>query len=32
MMWNARSAGFSVGVDPWTYLLNQTVMITRHSG
>ena len=33
MMWSGprvRSAGFSVGVDPWTYLLNQTVMITRY--
>lgn len=26
----ARSAGFSTGVSPWTYLLNQTVMITRY--
>jgi tetratricopeptide (TPR) repeat protein len=25
-----RSAGFSAGVSPWTYLLNQTVMITRY--
>ncbi len=25
-----RSAGFSAGVDPWTYLLNQTVMITQY--
>ena len=24
------SAGFSTGVAPWTYLLNQTVMITRY--
>ncbi len=33
MMWSGprvRSAGFSVGVDPWTYLLNQTVMITQY--
>jgi protein O-mannosyl-transferase len=26
----ARSAGFSAGVSPWTYLLNQTVMISRY--
>src|SRR6266850_125030 len=26
----AHSAGFSTGVSPWTYLLNQTVMITRY--
>jgi protein O-mannosyl-transferase len=26
----AYSAGFSVGVTPWTYLLNQTVMIVRY--
>ena len=25
-----RSAGFSAGVSPWTYLLNQTVMIARY--
>ena len=25
-----RSAGFSTGVSPWTYLLNQTVMIWRY--
>jgi len=25
-----HSAGFSSGVSPWTYLLNQTVMITRY--
>ncbi len=25
-----RSAGFSAGVSPWTYLLNQTVMIVRY--
>jgi Flp pilus assembly protein TadD len=25
-----HSAGFSVGVTPWTYLLNQTVMIARY--
>ena len=25
-----NSAGFSSGVDPWTYLLNQTVMIARY--
>ena len=25
-----RSAGFSTGVSPWTYLLNQTVMISRY--
>jgi len=25
-----HSAGFSSGVDPWIYLLNQTVMITRY--
>ena len=33
VMWSGprvRSAGFSVGVDPWTYLLNQTVMITQY--
>jgi tetratricopeptide (TPR) repeat protein len=33
MMWSGprvRSVGFSVGVDPWTYLLNQTVMITQY--
>src|SRR5262249_9476793 len=26
----ASSAGFSIGVSPWTYLLNQTVMIVRY--
>ncbi len=26
----AHSAGFSTGVSPWTYLLNQTVMITGY--
>jgi len=26
----AHSAGFSTGVSPWTYLLNQTVMITQY--
>jgi Flp pilus assembly protein TadD len=33
VMWSGprvHSAGFSSGVDPWTYLLNQTVMITRY--
>lgn len=25
-----RSAGFTAGTDPWTYLLNQTVMITHY--
>ena len=33
VMWSGprvRSAGFSAGVDPWTYLLNQTVMITQY--
>jgi tetratricopeptide (TPR) repeat protein len=25
-----RSAGFSAGITPWTYLLNQTVMIARY--
>jgi tetratricopeptide (TPR) repeat protein len=25
-----HSAGFSTNVDPWTYLLNQTVLITRY--
>jgi tetratricopeptide (TPR) repeat protein len=25
-----HTAGFSTGVSPWTYLLNQTVMITRY--
>ena len=25
-----RSAGFSTGLSPWTYLLNQTVMISRY--
>jgi tetratricopeptide (TPR) repeat protein len=33
MVWpgpRVRSAGFSTGVSPWTYLLNQTVMITRY--
>jgi len=25
-----RSAGFSTGVSPWTYLLNQAVMISRY--
>lgn len=33
MMWSGprvHSAGFSIGVDPWTYLLNQTVMITQY--
>jgi len=33
MMWSGprvHSAGFSSGVSPWTYLLNQTVMITRY--
>src|SRR5262249_2276540 len=24
------TAGFGVAIDPWTYLLNQTVMITRY--
>ncbi len=28
----AHSAGFSSGVNPWTYLLNQTVVITRYLG
>jgi tetratricopeptide (TPR) repeat protein len=27
-----HSAGFSSGADPWTYLLNQTVMITHYLG
>jgi tetratricopeptide (TPR) repeat protein len=27
-----HSAGFTSGVSPWTYLLNQTVMITRYVG
>lgn len=26
----ARSAGFSTGVSPWTYLLNQTVMVAHY--
>ncbi len=26
----ARSAGFSTGVSPWTYLLNQAAMISRY--
>jgi tetratricopeptide (TPR) repeat protein len=33
VMWSGprvHSAGFSSGVDPWTYLLNQTVMISRY--
>jgi tetratricopeptide (TPR) repeat protein len=33
VMWSGprvRSAGFSIGVDPWTYLLNQAVMITQY--
>ena len=33
VMWSGprvHSAGFSAGVDLWTYLLNQTVMITRY--
>lgn len=25
-----RSAGFASGIDPWTYLLNQSVMIVRY--
>src|SRR5262249_32979767 len=25
-----HSAGFSAGISPWTYLLNQTVMIVRY--
>ena len=25
-----HSAGFSTGVSPWTYLLNQAVMIVRY--
>jgi tetratricopeptide (TPR) repeat protein len=33
LMWSGpriHSAGFSSGVSPWTYLLNQTVMITQY--
>ena len=33
LLWSGprvRSAGFSAGVSPWTYLLNQTVMISRY--
>ena len=33
VMWSGprvHTVGFSVGVDPWTYLLNQTVMITQY--
>ncbi len=33
LMWGgprASSVGFSTGVTPWTYLLNQTVMITHY--
>ena len=32
LWWGPRSAtaGFSVGVTPWTYLLNQSVMIARY--
>jgi hypothetical protein len=33
MMWSGprvHSAGFSSGVSPWTYLLNQSVMIVRY--
>ena len=29
---HSHSAGFSSGVSPWTYLLNQTVVITRYLG
>lgn len=35
VMWSGprvHSAGFSSGVSPWTYLLNQTVMITEYLG
>jgi len=35
MMWSGprmRSAGFSSGVSPWTYLLNQGVLIVRYLG
>jgi hypothetical protein len=33
LMWSGprvHSAGFSSGISPWNYLLNQTVMITRY--
>jgi tetratricopeptide (TPR) repeat protein len=33
LLWSiprGESAGFASGVDPWTYLLNQTVMITQY--
>ena len=33
LLWSGprvHSAGFSTGVHPWTYLLNQTVMITQY--
>ena len=28
----AESAGFSTGISPWTYLLNQTVVVTEYLG
>src|SRR6185436_12269087 len=33
LMWSGpriHSAGFAAGVSPWTYLMNQTVMIARY--